>query len=383
MKRRRLIKYGLLGSTSLFFNLSQTQKKLIAQMGEKQHYDWVFLYWMPYDNNLSPFGKPILNMIGEGVRNNNLLVAVQMDLWNATQLSRIVMTESQTTTQEISTNQSASVQVFADYLDWAKESFEAKNWAIIFLGHGGHLDEVSPDVHLGEDGTETQWMNIQEIKNEIARFNQHIGKPIEFFFFQNCNKGTLEVHHTFREVANYTLASQVLLGAPNYYYKSLFQFLGHSPNLNGIQLARKIQEFEREDMYSSYTVTDNSRFLNLATVLNRLIDAILFANWQAVDVSIIPSYSYMDEQYVDLGQFFQVLTEQSGAEVDKFNDFVNFMRDLSIYLPNPDIEFDVLSPLGLGLLLPSTPAQLEKYNYLDIYSEVKLNQLFEAILFDS
>ncbi|MBE9116456.1 hypothetical protein IQ249_11150 [Lusitaniella coriacea LEGE 07157] len=180
-------------------------------------------------------------------------------------------------------------------------------------------------------------MNIKEIRNAVARFNGKIGKQIELFFFQNCNKGTMEIHHALREVANYTLASQVLLDAPNYYYESLFQFIGHSPNLNGIQLAQKIQEFERGDMYSSYTVTDNSKFSNLATVLNPLIDAILSANLQAVDVSEIPTYSYMGERYADISQLFWILTEQSGADVNKFNDFINFMQNLSVYLPNPDI----------------------------------------------
>ncbi|MBE9116457.1 hypothetical protein IQ249_11155 [Lusitaniella coriacea LEGE 07157] len=118
MKRRKVIEYGLLGSTTIFLNyLFPANQNSIAQMNKKPSYDWIFLYWIPYDNNLSHFGKPILKIIDKGVRNNNLLVAVQMDLWNATQLSRTVITQAETTTQELQTNNSANVRVFSDYLD--------------------------------------------------------------------------------------------------------------------------------------------------------------------------------------------------------------------------------------------------------------------------
>jgi hypothetical protein len=48
---------------------------------------------MPYDNNLSRFGQPIIQMLSRGVQNGNLLVIVQSDFSEAPQLSRRIITK--------------------------------------------------------------------------------------------------------------------------------------------------------------------------------------------------------------------------------------------------------------------------------------------------
>lgn len=81
MKRRKLIQYGALSSTSFFLNtgfLNHPQKDALsfASISTKCLYDWIILYWMPDDNNLSRFGIPILQMLSRGVQSENILVVV-------------------------------------------------------------------------------------------------------------------------------------------------------------------------------------------------------------------------------------------------------------------------------------------------------------------
>ena len=96
MKRRETIQYLALSSAS-FFTSIDVDKKLVngnwlAGNKPRNNYDYILLYWMPYDNNLSRFGQPIIEMLSKGVQSDKVLVIVQSDLSNAKQLSRNIIT---------------------------------------------------------------------------------------------------------------------------------------------------------------------------------------------------------------------------------------------------------------------------------------------------
>lgn len=391
MKRRKFIQYGGLSSASLLANMVLLNQKqsvagLSESMSNKKIYDWIFLYWMPYDNNLTSFGYPILEMLTRGVQSPNIITIVESDFSEADQLSRHIITQQGIATQKLDTPNSGDEKVFAEYLSWAKSRFKAKKWVIVFLGHGGRLDEVSPDDHpeLGSVAA-TKWMNIEKLSNIITNFNREIDNRIELVFFQNCNKGTIETHYTFRDAAKYTLSSQLQLGVPNYYYEPLFQFLCRNPDIDGGQLATKIMEFERRDMYYSYTVTNNDAVHRLPALINPLINSILSSNIKAIQKNEFKTYRYMNERFVDAVDFFQTLTKQVNAAQHEYREFVNFFNKSLICKLQQNgtllgASFKHKNLSGLGIFLPYSRQQLEKYRYLQVYSELKLTQLFDVIL---
>jgi hypothetical protein len=408
MRRRKFLQYGALGSASFFINLAllthqQTNAALSTNMSNTQNYDWVFLYWMPYDNNLSRFGQPIIQMLSTGVQNGNLLVIVQSDFSEDPQLSRRIITKGKIGLKYLETANSSSEEVFAEYLNWAKSQFQAKRWAIVFLGHGGRLFEISPDAHPDSGSfSEVKWMNLQKLSNILVKFNNAVDNRVELVFFQNCNKGTLEAHYTFRDTAKYTLSSQLTLGAPNYYYESLLQYLGNSPDIGGSQLAEKIMQFERKDMYHSLTLINNGYFQELCKRLKALIESIVSSDIQSAQAFVYSNlvatkennperkleiYSYYGEKFVDLVEFLQKLTKESGASQENYNDFANFLENSIIHKLQQNGELFSLrvrpryqNYSGLGLFLPTSRQQLEEYRYLQVYSDLKLANLFDAIL---
>ncbi|NER24254.1 MAG: hypothetical protein F6J96_26820 [Symploca sp. SIO1C2] len=383
MKRRKFLEYGALGSAAFIANLSMLthQSSGMAASGHnKRHYDWILLYWMPYDNDLSGFGQPILHMLIKGVQSDNILVAVESDFSGTRNLSRRVITKGKVDIQQLKTVNSAREDAFAEYLNWAQSQFVADNWAIIFLGHGGRLDQVSPDNHAGL-GNQTQWMNIQKLRDVVAQFNQDINDRVELFFFQNCNKGTIEAHYTLHDVAEYTLSSQKLLGAPNHYYESLLQFLSYSPEVNGGELAEKIIQFERSDMYNSYTVTNNRIIPELPVKLNPLLEEIIAAQIKTLPTNQLKSYSYMGERYVDFVYFLQTLCQQTATTPRHYAELVKFLKNSMIhkFQQNPNNSETDLS--GLGLFLPQSRRELEQYLYLPVFRDLKLVELFDNVLF--
>ncbi|MFB2981145.1 clostripain-related cysteine peptidase [Microseira sp. BLCC-F43] len=393
MKRRKLLEYGALSSASFLVNqkwLNSTHDKanLPKSMKEKHSYEWSVLYWMPYDNNLSRFGTPILEMLTRGVQSDNILVVVESDFSGAKQLSRNIIAKGKINLQQLETANSASEEIFAEYLNWAKSQFQAEKWAIVFLGHGGRLDEISPDEHP-EPGSfsVTKWMNIYKLSQIISNFNQELDNRVELVFFQNCNKGTIEAHYTFRDTAKYTLYSQLVLGAPNYYYESLFEFLGRHPEINGGQLAEKIMEFERSDMYHSYTVTNNLAVRDLPAKINPLIEEILSSNTDNIKIGEIKSYNYMSDRFVDAVAFFEAIANQSDANKQKCQDFVDSIKKSIIhkFYPNQTMlqgEPDYKNFSGLGRFLPGNRQALEQYRYLPVFSDLKLSEMFDKIIFN-
>ncbi|MBD2301954.1 clostripain-related cysteine peptidase [Nostoc sp. FACHB-190] len=393
MKRRKLIQYGAISSTSFFLNAeilnSSAQSSLAsASKSDPQHFDWIILYWMPYDNDLWEFGNPIIEMLTQGIKSPNILVLVQADFSGKRQLSRYIITQAKVDVQQINTANSASDEVFAEYLDWAKSKFQAKKWAIAILGHGGRLDEISPDEHPIFGWThQTKWMNIEKLSQVITKFNNKLGKRVELLFFQNCNKGTIEAHYTFRDTAKYTLSSQLTLGAPNYYYVSLLEFLGRYPAINGGELATKIIEFEQSDMYYSYTVTHNHRLRDLPKIINPLIDSIMAANTKSINLNEIKFYSYMEDKLVDLVSFLAKITEQSGANQTLLQNFREFIQTSIIYQYKNNGRLFSISQrkeynnfYGLGCFFPKNQQEIQKYIYLEIFKDVKMMALFTKIL---
>lgn len=393
MNRRKFFHYGALGSASFLFEMSmlnhkQTDAFLSANMTNKKHYDWIILYWMPYDNNLSRFGVPILEMLTKGVQSENILIAVEADFSSEQQLSRYLITKGKINREKLDTGNSADEKVFEEFLNWAKSQFQAEKWAIVFLGHGGSLDEISPDENpeLGAFLV-TKWMNIKKLSDVITSFNSEVENRVELVFLQNCNKGTLEVLYTFKDTAKYTLSSQRLLGAPNYYYEQLFQFLGNHPEIDGGQLAEKIMQFEPVNMYYSYTATNNEAVRHLPAKINPLIESIIASGQKTLKKSDLKVYSYGDEEFVDVISVFQPLVNQSPVVQQHHQEFVEFYNNSLIHkvqhhgtLLGTNNKYPTLS--GLGLFLPKSKQVLEKYRYLPAFSDLKLAELFDAIFFN-
>ena len=79
-------------------------------------YDWIFLYWMPYDNSLSKFGTPILEMLTKGVESDKILVVLQSKFSGEKQIFRNLITPGNIDTQKLKDTNSGSEEVLAEYL---------------------------------------------------------------------------------------------------------------------------------------------------------------------------------------------------------------------------------------------------------------------------
>jgi hypothetical protein len=342
---------------------------------------------MPYDNDLVRFGEPIIKMLAEGTRVSEVVVAVQSDYFGDTKMRRRTVVNGVVNEIDIAGEDSSDVSEFSAYLDWAYQTFDAEHWAVIVVGHGGKVNEVSPDDHGATRQTPT-WMRVEQFTSEVSRFNQATNRRVELLFFQNCNKATLEVVYEARNCARYTLASQLNLGAPNYYYEAFLARL-NKPSVDGREAAIAIMESERADMYHTLTLVDNHLVKHIPAKLSRLIQPLLNHHLHAVNLSTLSTTYYFGEQCCDVLTLFGYLSKNTNQTINSFREFSNFLNSSVIayyktggkLYGNRHFKKKNLEELcGLSLYLPETRQAISNYSSLALYEGVALESLYRQIL---
>jgi hypothetical protein len=97
----------------------------------------------------------------------------------------------------------------------------------------------------------------------------------------------------------------------------------------------------------------------------------------------------MNESFVDVIAFFRRLIEPIEIGREEFNELVDFIERSLIYRRQDDGT--IMNPLlsselnrhnlsGLSMFFPKSKQELKKYCYLPVFTDLKLAELFEAIL---
>lgn len=340
---------------------------------------------MPYDNDLSHFGELIIEMLTCGTRNSEVVVAAQSDYWGKSRMRRRQIVKGAVTEIDVLGEDSSDNAAFVSYLNWANQNFEADHWAVMVVGHGGKINELSPDDHTKNHQTRT-WMKVDQFTQAVRQFNQSVHGQVELLYFQNCNKATLEVIYEARDCARYTLASQLTLGAPNYYYEDWLKQLDSLAN--GREAAASIMDAERADMYHTLTLVDNQAVGGIPAKLSQLLQPILKSHLPTLKQLNISTFQYFDELHCDALSLFKRLSAFSEQGEDELIEFTDFLKTSVIVShktggklfgpPLPNAETEALC--GLGLYFPETQQDVTRYSSLALYQEVDLVELYARLV---
>jgi len=255
---------------------------------------------MPYDNNLSSWADSIYHMIQSGLESKDIIVTIQKDVSGDTGMTRSIITNKGITNYQITDEKSWSGKSYDNYLSWVSDQLNSDNYVIIFLDHGGKLDEIGLDEFPVK-----RFLRIDSARLAIENFNRLNGNKTELAFFQVCTKGSIEPIYEFKDIVNFTMFSQTILGAPNYYYTPLFRLLSgmEISKLKGVDIARIITDNFREDMYYSLVCTDNSFFDSFEKELTSFLSQ--SENLSEYQISNNLPLSYYGQSYWDLVAFIK------------------------------------------------------------------------------
>lgn len=340
---------------------------------EKQKLEWLFIYYMPYDNNLSVYTDTIINMLSEGLINDDIMVVIQTDFADSLGMKRYVLSNDTITQSNISTENSASPQTFDEYLIWVNNNFNSKNYCLVFLDHGGSLDELCLDEY-----PEQNYLKIDHINKSILNFNKRINKKIELLFMQVCAKGSIEPIYEIKNCSNYTLFSQLALGAPNYYYEKMLKYVGENPEVRGNDIAEQIVLNEKYDMYNSYVCIENMKLDSLKIHFNNFLKSFSPTDKIIYNDSNIMKFYYGWDCYWDLKSFLNSLVLDK-TSTNKKEALLNYLTSELIVFnkPNPKIP-EMKKYCGISLFA-FTNKNYSSYKHLQIYKDFILYELKSKI----
>ena len=142
-------------------------------------------------------------------------------------------------------------QTLAEFLDFCNRNFPADKQAVVFWNHGGgSVAGAAFDENYGHDA-----LTLKEMYTAFSAVFDVDAKqpPLELVGFDTCLMATVDVAHTFCDVAKYLVASEETEPGTGWDYAAWLSALAQNPGMNGAQLGRVICDSYAQSCKNTYT----------------------------------------------------------------------------------------------------------------------------------
>jgi len=345
-------------------------------------YEWVFVYYMSYDNDLSSYGRVILSDLSKGLLNSNVAVVVQADFIDSKGMKRIGLyyADGKTHRKEtiLRSEDSADEAELKKFLKWVRKKWVAKNYGIIFLDHGSSLNHMCKDNKPFKDRNRNKpfgsgkWLRASEAAKVVAGFNQKTDRRVRLLFLQQCGRATIQNLYNFADAAEYIMASPLIVGAPNTYYTKTIASAANDPNVTGEILAATIMR--EDEHYTVYTLIGNEQLRELPEKLTPVLYAFETASVLNQPESCSPVFEFEGEKFYDLKSYLQALiAANSNIAGKELGDFLSWCENSLIAdKAIRGLETVESSHCGLSIYVPSTGDPNISYDSLPLYQKTNL-----------
>lgn len=349
-------------------------------------YEWIFVYYMSYDNDLNPFGKVILRDLTKGIVDSNIAVVVQTDFADNRGMKRIALQHASGKTRRketvLKSEDSADINELRKYLEWVLKKWNAKNYCIVFLNHGGTLNHMCLDDKPFRNDSENErfasgkWLSAAETGEIVADFNHKVNGKVRLLFLQQCGRAAVQNLYNFSETAEYILASPQKVDAPNTYYTKTLESVAHDPNITGEALAKTIMR--EDEHYTLYTLISNKELKKLPEKLSRVLKSFGQKSSLNRPDSCRCLFEFEGEKFYDLMYFLQALSSANNdianKELSRFLDWCKNHLIVSRAFKRPES-----SSLGLSIYVPSSKNAIGRYSFLPLYQQTDLERIMKLM----
>jgi len=353
-------------------------------------YEWVFVYYMSYDNDLSSYGEVILRDLRNGLSNSDVAVVVQADFIDIKGMKRIGLyyEDGKASRKEtiLKSEDSADEAELRKYLDWVRKKWIAKNYCIIFLDHGSSLNHMCLDKkpfsnhNKNKQFSSGKWLRASEAAKIVASFNQKTNRKVRLLFLQQCGRATIQNLYNFVDAAEYIMASPLVVGAPNTYYTKTIAAASRDPNVNGEILAGTIMR--EDEHYTLYTLISNEELKKLPEKLAPVLKSFGRASALCRPESCSHLFEYESEKFYDLKSYFNALNSANnniaGKELDSFFDWCQGSLIVSKAVREPESTAEP-NYSGLSIYVPSSPNAGTDYSFLPLHRQTDLEHTMKLI----
>jgi hypothetical protein len=360
---------------------------------ENRTFRWVFAYYMSYDNDLNHHGKTILNQLEKGIINDDIAVVIQADFSDIKGMKRIALYKANGKVKRketaITSENSSDPNELKKYFDWVCENWKAENYCVVFLNHGGTLNNMCSDIKPFRKTKENnklqaaKWLPAAQAGKVVADFNHNVAGNVRLLFLQQCARGSIQNLYNFTNTSEYVMASPVIVGAPNTYYTQMLQAVSNDPNITGKTISQTIMSQDKD--YTIYTLLDCNELSKLPEKLEPVLDSFLRAQSMKPPQDCKPLFENEIEKFYDLKSYFltlsQVNNDVSDKELNVFFDWIDNHLILEKRLnENSSLTLDKSMQSGLSIYVPTSKSELGRYDFLPIYKQTKLEDLHRLML---
>lgn len=323
------------------------------------HWNWYNLFYLPYDNDLHIFADTVQAQIGHGSDTTSVLNVAYVEIPGFRADYRSIFLPG----EQISVEWIEPHVIDKTNADVVNRS-RADHSALFLLGHGGRLDEVRMRID-----TDTTWMSIADWRINLEEENEYLEK-FDLFFYQVCSKGSIEAVYEVAGLAEFSMASQFPIGAPNYYYEKVLDQMGRGEIDGGLKLAREIARQDRPDMYLAYSIYDNDKLVAFTDSLLSFLSVpeSMPAIW--IDLGKVKDAEYGGEKYMDIRDLLPILKKAKVIDRKEFRLLKGMLAAVCETVLSPALEGEMLESIrgfsGLSVLL-GTQEVSGDYSRLKMY----------------
>lgn len=343
-------------------------------------HDWGVAYYMSYDNSLDGYGAGILEQIRNGAVSSRVIAAVQADFVDAKGMRRYTVTPAGIHKRMVASEDSADEDQAIAFLRWFVTNFPCRKYVIVFLNHGGKVDQMCSDRHPATPGK--TWMSGHVLAEKLRAFIAQHDLKVELLFLQQCGRGSIENLFSFRGTAAYVMSSPMVVGAPNTYYTALHQWLDPHPEAKGDAVARRIAQEDRD--FELYTCVRGECLAEMGPRLDRVLRPFLQAETLRAPKLPPVIFSEGNESIVDLCVYLNALARENEIGLTQTEAFYGWLeRTLLTDRYVRDGRSDAVKSLcGFSLFVPAEPEAVDRYAYLDLYGDTALQALWQRLYGD-
>ncbi|MHC4661304.1 MAG: clostripain-related cysteine peptidase [Planctomycetota bacterium] len=356
---------------------AEPEKPAGEEKKEPDH-EWGVIYYMPYDNNLEVFGELIIGRIKQGVVSEKLVAAVQADFSDNGGMYRYRITSKDMKKTQLKSDDSADEDRIMEYMNWFAKEFHCRNYIVVFLNHGGKLDETSLDLRHSAGGK--RWASGRVLGEKFRRFRKELPGKWPLLFLQQCGRGSLENLYSFRGTAEYIMSAPVTVGAPNTYYTNVIKWLSGKADAAGSDIAEKIAD--EDEHYSLYTCLETKKLDELPKRLNGVLDAFLKKDELAAAPAPVIFRPEPRETIMDVKTLFLKIAEKNETGKPEVDGFAKWLSDELFIMArfNKRARYFPGKLCGASIYYPSTSADIKRYGDLDLYRESRLPELWRKLI---
>lgn len=239
-------------------------------------------------------------------------------------------------------------QQLYDFLVWAKNTYKADRYMLVFWDHGGGLSSGygQDDIHKRSDTAFGTLMN-----DEIVEAIDKSGMKFDLIGYDACLMQSIEIVKAMEPYADYFLASEETESGDGWFYTSAFELLAKNPGIDTEEFGREmISSFDvynttlrdgEKQGETTLSLIDLSRIntgydllMNLYDKQDKAIKASA-EDYQDISVAATVSYKFANNEQIDLIHYLTLLDgsdyDDSIVSSEEIENIINHLRSAIVY----------------------------------------------------